>query len=62
MASGVPCWDPGSAVPTLIRLMLVVGALAAVAFGVMTAMVTYMKPQPHAISQTIAIPQGGVHR
>lgn len=48
--------------PTLIRLMLVVGALAAVAFGVMTAMVTYMKPQPHAISQTIAIPQGGVHR
>lgn len=45
--------------PTLFRLLLVVGLLAALAFGAMTAMVTYMKPDPHPISQTINIPQAG---
>ena len=43
--------------PTLFRLLLVVGVLAVLAFGAMTAMVTYMKPEPHAINQTIVIPQ-----
>ena len=48
-------------VPTLIRLLLVLGVLAVLVFGAMTAMVTYMRPAPRAISQTIVIPQGNPH-
>ena len=43
-------------VPSLLRLLLVGGVLAAVAFGAMTAMVTYLRPEPHDITQPVALP------
>ena len=42
--------------PTLFRLLLVIGVLAAVVYGAMTAMVTFLKPEPHAISQPVTLP------
>ena len=42
--------------PTLFRLLIVIAVLAAVAYGAMSAMVTYLQPQSHAISQTITLP------
>jgi hypothetical protein len=56
---GAPCARVGSqelGVPTLFRLLLVLSALAALVYGGMTAMVTYMTPQPHQISQPINLP------
>ncbi len=42
--------------PTLFRLLLVGGVLAVLAFGAMTAIVTYLRPEPHDISQPVALP------
>ena len=42
--------------PTLIRLLLVGGLLAVLAFGAMTAMVTYFRPEPHDITQSVTLP------
>ena len=43
-------------VPSLFRLLLVLGLLAAIVYGAMIGMVTYLKPQPHAVTQTITLP------
>ena len=42
--------------PTLFRLLFVLGALAGLVFGIMTAMVTFIHPEPREITQTIALP------
>lgn len=42
--------------PTLFRLLLVGGVLAALALGAMTAMVTYLRPVPHDIRQPVPLP------
>ena len=42
--------------PTLFRLLLVIGILVALAWGTMLAMVTYMKPQLREISRDVALP------
>ena len=42
--------------PTLLRLLLVLAVFAAIAFGIMLAMVTYMRPQSHAVTETITLP------
>ena len=43
-------------VPTLFRLLIVIAVVAAVVYGAMVAMVSYLQPQPHAISQTVTLP------
>ncbi len=43
--------------PTLFRLLLVIGVLAGLAYGAMLAMVTLMAPQPHDVSETVALPK-----
>ena len=42
--------------PTLFRLLLVIGILVALAWGTMVAMVTYLKPQPREISRDVTLP------
>ncbi len=42
--------------PTLFRLLLVIGVLVALVWGTMLAMVTYMKPQPRSIEQSVPLP------
>lgn len=42
--------------PTLFRLLFVIGILAAIVWGAMLAMVTYMKPQPRMIEHNVALP------
>jgi hypothetical protein len=44
-------------VPTLFRLLVVVGLLVALAYGAMVAMVTFLHPQQREMSQVIAIPK-----
>ena len=43
--------------PTLFRLVFVVGAFVAVVYGAMFATVTLVKPQPHEIMEAVALPQ-----
>lgn len=43
--------------PTLFRLLLVIGILAGLAYGAMLAMVTFLQPQQHEITETIALPK-----
>lgn len=43
-------------VPTLFRLLLVIGLLVALVWGTMLAMVTYMTPQPRSIEQSVPLP------
>ena len=45
--------------PTLFRLLLVIGVLAGLAYGAMLAMVTFLPPQPHDVSETIVRPKAG---
>jgi len=40
-------------VPTLFRFLLIVGILAALVYGGMVALVTYVEPQQHEIIQTL---------
>jgi hypothetical protein len=39
--------------PSLIRFLIVVGVLGAVAFAGMYALVTFVEPQPREMTQTI---------
>ncbi len=43
--------------PTLFRLLLVVGAAVAVVYGAMFAVVAAVKPQPRQIVEAVALPQ-----
>jgi membrane-associated protease RseP (regulator of RpoE activity) len=44
-------------VPTLIRFVIVVGALAALAYGGLFYLATMVKITPHEISETIELPK-----
>jgi hypothetical protein len=44
--------------PTLFRLLCFVGAVVAVAYGAMFAMVELVRPQPRAIQTAVALPAG----
>jgi len=39
--------------PSLIRFLIVVGAIAGIGYGIMVALVTYVKPQPREMTYTI---------
>ncbi len=43
-------------VPTLFRLLFVIGVLVALVWGSMLAMVTYLKPQPREITRDVQVP------
>ena len=43
--------------PTLFRLLFVIGVIAALVYGAMNAMVTFLQPQPREISQTVTLPK-----
>ena len=43
--------------PTLFRLLFVVGLLVGLGYGAMLALVTFVHPEPHEITQTIRLPQ-----
>ena len=43
--------------PTLFRLVFVVGAFCAIVYGAMFAIVTFVKPQPHMTMEAVALPQ-----
>ena len=51
LAPGAEC-----PVPTLFRLLLVIGLLVALVWGAMLAMVTFMQPRPHAITRDVPLP------
>lgn len=40
--------------PSLIRFLVIVGVLGALAYAGMLALVTYVQPQPREMTQTIA--------
>ncbi len=40
-------------VPSLVRFVIVVGVLAAIGYGAMLALVTFVEPQQREMSQTI---------
>lgn len=42
--------------PTLFRLLLVIGVLVALVWGAMLAMVTTLTPQPRAITRDVPLP------
>lgn len=42
--------------PTLFRLLFVIGILVALVWGAMLAMVTYLKPQPRPIEHSVTVP------
>ncbi len=42
--------------PTLFRLLITIALLAAVVYGGMVAMVTFLQPEPREITQTIVLP------
>ena len=42
--------------PTLVRLLVVIGLIAALGYGAMLALVTFVHPEPHEIVQTIRLP------
>ena len=46
----------GLSVPTLFRLLFVLALIAALAYGAMLAMVTFLHPPQHEIVQTIQLP------
>ncbi len=41
-------------VPTLFRFLLILAILAALVYGGMVALVTYVEPQQHEIVQTVS--------
>ena len=45
-----------SVVPTLIRLLFVLGLIAALAYGAMVALVTFIHPEQREITQTVRLP------
>ena len=44
--------------PTLVRLLLVLAVLAGMIYGAMIGMVTYLRPEPRTITQSVTLPQG----
>jgi hypothetical protein len=44
-------------VPTLFRLLVVIGLVVALVYGAMWAMVTFIHPQQHEISQPVTLPK-----
>lgn len=42
--------------PTLFRLLLVIGVVVALGWGAMLAMVTYLQPHPREITRDVALP------
>ena len=44
-------WD--NRLPSLVRFLLIIGVLAALAWGGMYALVTFVEPQPREMTQTI---------
>jgi hypothetical protein len=40
-------------VPSLIKFLVLAGILAAIVYGAMLALVTFVEPQPREMSQTI---------
>lgn len=45
-----------SPLPTLFRLLFVIGVLVALVWGTMLTMVRFMKPQPRTIEQNVVLP------
>ena len=43
--------------PTLFRLVFVVGVFFAIVYGAMFAIVTLVQPKPHEIVEAVALPQ-----
>ena len=43
--------------PTLIRLVLVLGGLAALAYGALVYLATQVKITPHEITETVELPK-----
>ena len=43
--------------PTLFRLLFVVGLIVALVYGAMLAMVTFIHPQQREISQPVTLPK-----
>ena len=48
--------DRERGVPTLFRLLLSVGLIAAAVYGGMLAMVTFLHPRQREITQTVVLP------
>ncbi len=44
--------------PTLFRLIFMLGLVAALGYGAMLALVTFVQPQPREISQSVPLPKG----
>lgn len=44
--------------PTLFRLIFVTGLLAALGYGGMLALVSFVQPQPRVITQAVTLPKG----
>ena len=42
--------------PTLLRLLFVIGVALALGYGAMFAMVSYLEPHPREISQPVDLP------
>ena len=43
--------------PTLFRLLFIVGLLAALAYGGMLALVTFVHPEQHEITKRVTLPK-----
>lgn len=43
--------------PTLLRLLFVLGCIVAIAYGAMLAIVIYLHPTPREISQSVPLPK-----
>lgn len=43
--------------PTLFRLIFVLGLLAGAVYGGMVALVTFVHPEPHEITQNVPLPK-----
>lgn len=43
--------------PTLLRLLFVIGVIVALGYGAMLAMVAYLQPQPREIVQPLELPK-----
>ena len=44
--------------PTLFRLLVVIGLLVALAYGAMLAVVAFVRPVPREITQVVPLPKG----
>jgi hypothetical protein len=48
---------PETFLPSLFRFLFVIGLLAAMVYGGMIALVSYVKVQPREMTQTITLPK-----